>query len=83
MALVDSVSHKRSLDDLTGTQRKRFKTSELPLTSGQRSSIDALLHTFKKKGEFDVLRKKVWSGFNDDVRRCCPCSKCLQGLQRI
>ena len=68
MASVNVVSHKHSLEVLTGPQRKRFKTSELPLTSGQRSSIDALLHTFKKKGGFDVLRKKVWAGFNDDVR---------------
>ncbi|KAL8687951.1 MAG: hypothetical protein Q9218_006013 [Villophora microphyllina] len=38
--------------------RKRFKTSELPLNATQRSAIDGLLHTFKKKGEYDVLRKK-------------------------
>ncbi len=75
MASVNNVSHKRSLDDLTGMQRKRFKTSELPLTSGQRSSIDALLHTFKKKGEFDVLRKKVWANFNDHVRLYCSLLK--------
>lgn len=30
--------------------RKRFKTSELPLTSTQRATIDSLLHTVKKKG---------------------------------
>ncbi|KAL8833339.1 MAG: hypothetical protein Q9170_004328 [Blastenia crenularia] len=43
--------------------RKRFKTSELPLNATQRSTIDSLLHTIKKKGEFDALRKKVWSQF--------------------
>ncbi|KAL8645383.1 MAG: hypothetical protein Q9226_007332 [Calogaya cf. arnoldii] len=45
--------------------RKRFKTSELPLSATQRSTIDELLHTIKKKGEYDTLRKKVWSDFVD------------------
>lgn len=67
MASVESILRKHSLEDMAGTQRKRFKTSELPLNSGQRLSIDALLHTFKKKGEFDALRKKVWAGFNESV----------------
>ncbi|KAL9577663.1 MAG: hypothetical protein Q9212_006220 [Teloschistes hypoglaucus] len=43
--------------------RKRFKTSDLPLNATQRSAIDSLLHTFKKKGEYDVLRKKVWAQY--------------------
>lgn len=47
--------------------RKRFKTSELPLTSTQRSTIDGLLHTIKKKGEYDALRKKVWSQYAESV----------------
>ncbi|KAL8716083.1 MAG: hypothetical protein Q9225_006232 [Loekoesia sp. 1 TL-2023] len=47
--------------------RKRFKTSELPLNAGQRSTIDALLHTIKKKGEYDMLRKRVWAQFADSV----------------
>ena len=47
--------------------RKRFKTSDLPLSATQRSTIDELLHTIKKKGEYDTLRKKVWSNFVDSV----------------
>lgn len=47
--------------------RKRFKTSDLPLSANQRSTIDELLHTIKKKGEYDTLRKKVWSNFVDSV----------------
>ena len=47
--------------------RKRFKTSELPLSATQRSTIDDLLHTIKKKGEYDTLRKKVWSQFVESV----------------
>ncbi|KAI4251811.1 MAG: hypothetical protein LQ352_004639 [Teloschistes flavicans] len=47
--------------------RKRFKTSELPLNATQRSAIDNLLHTFKKKGEYDVLRKKVWAQYLESV----------------
>ncbi|KAL8770869.1 MAG: hypothetical protein Q9209_003520 [Squamulea sp. 1 TL-2023] len=45
--------------------RKRFKACELPLSATQRSTIDELLHTIKKKGEYDTLRKKVWSAFVD------------------
>ncbi|KAL8886838.1 MAG: hypothetical protein Q9192_006422, partial [Flavoplaca navasiana] len=43
--------------------RKRFKPSELPLSATQRSTIEDLLHTIKKKGEYDTLRKQVWSEF--------------------
>ncbi|KAL8739407.1 MAG: hypothetical protein Q9190_007794 [Brigantiaea leucoxantha] len=43
--------------------KKKFKTSELPLTATQRSTIEGLQHTIKKKGEWDALRKKVWSEF--------------------
>ena len=48
--------------------RKRFKTSELPLSSSQRSTIDSLLHTIKKKGEYDALRKRVWAQYIESVR---------------
>ena len=47
---------------------KRFKATELPLSPSQRSVIDGLLHTFKKKGEFDTLRKKVWNQYSESVR---------------
>jgi hypothetical protein len=47
--------------------RKKIKTSELPLTSAQRSTIDTLLHTIKKKGEYDALRKRVWSEYAESV----------------
>jgi len=63
MAITAMASTKHSLEELVSPTRKRFKTSELPLTSTQRSSIDGLLHTIKKKGEYDALRKQVWSQF--------------------
>ncbi|KAI4214139.1 MAG: hypothetical protein LQ351_003224 [Letrouitia transgressa] len=43
--------------------KKKFKTSELPLTASQRSTIEGLQHVIKKKGVWDTLRKKVWSEF--------------------
>lgn len=55
------------------THRKKFKTSELPLNSAQRSGIDGLLHTLKKKGEYDALRKKVWSQYAESVSVTIPC----------
>jgi len=48
-------------------QRRKIKTSELPLNATQRSSIDSLLHTIKKKGEFDSVRKRVWSQYAESV----------------
>lgn len=47
--------------------RKKIKTSELPLSSAQRSTIDTLHHTVKKKGVYDALRKTVWSEYTESV----------------
>ncbi|KAK5118950.1 hypothetical protein LTR62_000161 [Meristemomyces frigidus] len=49
--------------------RKKPKVSDLPLSSVQRASIDGMLHTFKKKGEFDGLRKKVFQQYNESAQR--------------
>jgi len=67
MAAPDAMHGKHQLEEGDVVPRKRFKTSELPLNSAQRSSIDGLLHTIKKKGEYDVLRKQVWSQFAESV----------------
>ena len=69
MASVDTIGSKHVLEDSDVVPRKRFKTSELPLNATQKSTIDGLLHTIKKKGEYDLLRKKVWSQFEESV---CP-----------
>lgn len=49
------------------TSRMKFKVSELPLEAAQRSAIDGLVHTVKKRGEFDTLRKKVWAEYAESV----------------
>ena len=49
--------------------RKKPKISELPLSSAQRAHIDGMLHTFKKKGEFDALRKKAFQQYNESAQR--------------
>ena len=64
---TDMVPGKRPLEEPNIGSRKRFKSSELPLNVIQRSSIDSLLHTIKKKGEYDALRKKVWSSYAESV----------------
>ena len=66
-AKLDAMASKHKLDEPALLPRKRFKASELPLTSTQRSSIDGLLHTIKKKGEYDSLRKRVWSQLEESV----------------
>lgn len=58
---------KRPTLDIESLQRKKFKTSELPLTKEQHAAIDGLLVAFKKKGGFDSVRKKVLAAFNESV----------------
>lgn len=67
MASTDVALGKHGLGDAVLPQRKRLKTSDLPLTPTQRSTIDGLLLTIKKKGDFDALRKKIWSLYVDSV----------------
>ena len=67
MATSDLIPSIRPLEEEVFVPRKKFKTSDLPLNSTQRSTIDSLLHTIKKKGEYDALRKKVWSQYAESV----------------
>jgi COMPASS (Complex proteins associated with Set1p) component shg1 len=46
---------------------KRPKISELPINSSQRNQIDGLIHTFKRVGEFDKLRKQIYTQFMESV----------------
>ena len=62
------LSPKRERDDAEETilqSRKRFKLSELPVTQAQHSAINSILHAFKKKGEFDAIRKSSYTKFED------------------
>ena len=58
---------KPSLEDSVPPPRKKIRITDLPLNSAQRASIDNLLHTIKKKGEFDFVRKRVWSQYAESV----------------
>ncbi|KAI9667268.1 MAG: hypothetical protein M1821_000082 [Bathelium mastoideum] len=49
--------------------RKGVKLLDLPITSTQRSSIDSLLHTLKKKGEFDDIRKRLFKQFEEGTAK--------------
>ncbi|EEQ90298.1 hypothetical protein RJZ56_003131 [Blastomyces dermatitidis] len=62
---VETAGVKRPGIDLESLQRKKFKTSDLPLSAAQRTSIDGLLYAFKKKGGFDSVRKKIWAEFSE------------------
>lgn len=72
MASVDTIGIKHALENSDYLPRKRFKTSELPLNATQKSTIDGLVHTIKKKGEYDSLRKNVWSQFESVCRSQSP-----------
>ena len=45
----------------------KFKASDLPLGGSQKSTIDGLVNTIKKRGDFDTLRKKVWAEYIESV----------------
>jgi hypothetical protein len=47
--------------------RKKIKVSDLPINPAQRNAIDGLLHSYKKKGEFDKLRKEIYNQFAQSV----------------
>ncbi|KAJ4323327.1 hypothetical protein N0V94_001943 [Neodidymelliopsis sp. IMI 364377] len=58
------VSRKRALDgDSPAAPRKKLRPSELPLSQTQRTAIDNLAHTFRKKGHYDSIRKDLLAQF--------------------
>jgi hypothetical protein len=79
MATGSSLTWKRKSAHLTSVKdeaddgdfvRKKLKLSDLPVAASQRSTIDALLLTFKKSGEFDKLRKALFAQFESSVSGC-------------
>ncbi|KAH6724304.1 complex proteins associated with Set1p component shg1-domain-containing protein [Leptodontidium sp. MPI-SDFR-AT-0119] len=60
MATMMGYSNDAAAESSTGPVRKKLKTSDIPLSSATRLSIDELAHKFKKKGGYDSLRKHVW-----------------------
>lgn len=67
MSDVQPTGVKRPSIDIDTLQRKKFKIDELPLSAAQHSALDDLLHSFKKKGGFDSVRKKIWAEFDEGV----------------
>jgi len=63
---VDNASAAAPVGTASIAPRK-FKASDLPLTSATRSAIDSLAHSFKKKGGYDAIRKEVWEKFEASV----------------
>ncbi|OBT87922.1 hypothetical protein VE02_02660 [Pseudogymnoascus sp. 03VT05] len=57
---IDVIPPTKADTSVPERPRKKIKTSELPLSSATRSAIESLSHTFKKKGNYDALRKQVW-----------------------
>jgi hypothetical protein len=69
MAATLNMEAMDEVSDFQLPPRKKPKTSDLPLSSAQRSSIEGMLHTFKKKGDFDSLRKKAFQQYNESAQR--------------
>ena len=67
MSSTEALPRKHSLEEDDGPRRKKFKTSDLPLSATIRSAIDGLVHIIKKKGEFDKLRKTAWAKVEESV----------------
>jgi len=67
-AMEDVPSNtRRPALDTESLKHKKFKVDDLPLSATQHAAIDKLLHSFKKKGGFDNVRKQLWAEFNDGV----------------
>ncbi|EGD97664.1 prostatic spermine-binding protein [Trichophyton tonsurans CBS 112818] len=64
-AETEGAGMKRAGSSMESLRRKKFKLSELPISTAQRTTIENLLYSFKKKGGFDAVRKEVWAKFND------------------
>lgn len=47
---------------------RKYKASDLPLPSATRAAIESLANGFKKKGDYDAIRKQVWENFETSVR---------------
>ncbi|CZS94512.1 uncharacterized protein RCO7_10061 [Rhynchosporium graminicola] len=60
MATTMAYCKDSAASSSSGPVRKKLKTSDIPLSSATRLSIDELAHKFKKKGGYDSLRKQVW-----------------------
>lgn len=69
MAATIKLDMMDEVADFQLPPRKKPKTSDLPLSSAQRASIEGMLHTFKKKGDFDSLRKKAFQQYNESAQR--------------
>jgi hypothetical protein len=62
------VGRKRALDgDAPQHMRKKLRPSELPLSQAKRSAIDGLVHTFRKKGHYDSIRKELLAQYEASV----------------
>tara|TARA_R110002060_G_scaffold14266_4_gene20007 strand:+ start:417 stop:653 length:237 start_codon:yes stop_codon:yes gene_type:complete len=70
MAAAMAYSKDAAASSSTGPVRKKLKTSDIPLSSATRLSIDELAHKFKKKGGYDSLRKQVWEDLEKTVGSC-------------
>lgn len=81
MAAAGIMADYQPMDSVEAEQppRKKFKVSDLPLTSGQRAAIDGLVHTIKKKGLYDTVRKQVWAQYTESVSE----SRTFPGVLKI
>lgn len=62
------VSRKRAIDgEPSQHARKKLRPSELPLSQAKRSAIDNLVHTFRKKGHYDSIRKELLAQYEASV----------------
>lgn len=51
---------------------RKYKASDLPLPSATRGAIESLANGFKKKGDYDSIRKQIWESFETSVRIHSP-----------
>jgi hypothetical protein len=68
LGAMAGAHHEHPLnDDVQAPPLKKLKISDLPISQTKRAAIDNLVHTFRKKGDYDFLRKKLFTQFETDV----------------
>jgi hypothetical protein len=65
--MAGSATETTSMATATVLPVRKYKASDLPLPSATRAAIDSLVHSFKKKGDYDAIRKQVWGRFEATV----------------
>ena len=65
--MTTTATESSNAATVSAAPARKYKASDLPLPSATRAAIESLAHSFKKKGDYDAIRKQVWGSFEATV----------------